>query len=512
MSKCILYCGGILTCDGYTDLNQINNSDTKEKRMLTGYDDSGNPINPTNPTDATAFVYDFENGQLDVVHSCCSTKMTCKYSKSGNQDVMLFDSPTDIWREEYVDSNDNLVFSFFAKNNNNGDTEHFPIYAPEWFCGNGIDTVKYSFKNDSDTGNIPSATSINMFYECKDLVSCDVPCEMRCISDDTFHGCTSLTSYTTNPQFVEHIGERAFEDCTSLEEIVIGEYSDISTHSFMDCSGATTIKFRGVNANGDGKCNMNEIPSHAFHGCISLSSVTFVIGNFDIPDDEYEYDFLAIPNSITGISEYAFSDCSGFSYVQLGYRNDGSDTIGGIRIESPYDNSIGSGVTTIGDYAFNGCSSVSGCIIGSGIGSDATSIGSGAFGFDNLKSLVYNSAKAFSRDIFYYDSLDTMEKYLTTLKFGDAVTAITAGACSGFTALTTVEIGTGMQDIGANAFENCTSLTGITSYATTAPTITNSTFQGVSQTGTLYIPQGSTGYDDWENALGSGWTVSRMNN
>ena len=47
------------------------------------------------------------------------------------------------------------------------------------------------------------------------------------------------------------------------------------------------------------------------------------------------------------------------------------------------------------------------------------------------------------------------------------------------------------------AFNNCSSLTSVTSLATTAPTIQSNTFQNVKTNGTLTVPSGATGYDVW---------------
>ena len=58
---------------------------------------------------------------------------------------------------------------------------------------------------------------------------------------------------------------------------------------------------------------------------------------------------------------------------------------------------------------------------------------------------------------------------------------------------------------------NCSSLTSIRCAANVAPSLdTNdqevTCFSGISQTGTLYVPTGATGYNTWLTALGSGWT------
>lgn len=54
----------------------------------------------------------------------------------------------------------------------------------------------------------------------------------------------------------------------------------------------------------------------------------------------------------------------------------------------------------------------------------------------------------------------------------------------------------------------CPALNTIVSRAETAPSFTHN--GGVSDTGTLYVPQGATGYDTWIESLGAGWTLQTI--
>ena len=85
--------------------------------------------------------------------------------------------------------------------------------------------------------------------------------------------------------------------------------------------------------------------------------------------------------------------------------------------------------------------------------------------------------------------------------------------CFNCESLTAATIGDKIDTIGGACFENCTALTSITCYATTAPALTASSyyrkksFYNISPTGVLHVPSGSD-YSSWISWLGSGWTVS----
>ena len=65
------------------------------------------------------------------------------------------------------------------------------------------------------------------------------------------------------------------------------------------------------------------------------------------------------------------------------------------------------------------------------------------------------------------------------------------------TGLKSVTIGSGVTTIEERAFYECRGVESITSLASTAPSIESYTFYNVKTNGTLYMPQGATGYDEW---------------
>lgn len=70
------------------------------------------------------------------------------------------------------------------------------------------------------------------------------------------------------------------------------------------------------------------------------------------------------------------------------------------------------------------------------------------------------------------------------------------------TGLTKIVLPSTITTLGGGVFNGCSNLTSITCLSTTAPTIYSNTFgesgsNALGSDGTLYVPSGSTGYDDW---------------
>ena len=86
---------------------------------------------------------------------------------------------------------------------------------------------------------------------------------------------------------------------------------------------------------------------------------------------------------------------------------------------------------------------------------------------------------------------------LTSITIPNSVTSIGEYAFAWCPQLTSVTFGSGVTNIEKEIFYNCYNLQTIISLATTAPTIKYNTFLMVNSNGTLYVPQGSFGYNFW---------------
>ena len=79
--------------------------------------------------------------------------------------------------------------------------------------------------------------------------------------------------------------------------------------------------------------------------------------------------------------------------------------------------------------------------------------------------------------------------------------------CKGLTG--TLTIPNSVQTIGQQAFYKCTGMTSITSLATTAPSVHSESFRNIKNGGTLYFPEGASGYDAWMST--SSYYLGRYN-
>lgn len=105
---------------------------------------------------------------------------------------------------------------------------------------------------------------------------------------------------------------------------------------------------------------------------------------------------------------------------------------------------------------------------------------------------------------------------MTEIKFKDTLTSISGPSFSGCTSLEKVTFGSGLTSVGTSSgflaysiFTGCTSLTEITCLAPTAPTLLKKSIQGIENNGgTLYVPNGSD-YRTWTAILTS-WTIQYL--
>ena len=248
------------------------------------------------------------------------------------------------------------------------------------------------------------------FYGCSSLTSITIPNGVTSIGYSAFIDCTSLTNITI-PNSVTNIGDSAFWGCSSLTAIYIAvdnkNYTSVNGVLFnkdktaLICypAGKTDKSYNIPNS-------VTSIGDHAFNGCLSLTSVT-------------------IPNSVTSIGDWVFTDCSSLTAINVNTGNKNYTSVNGVlfnkdktklicypseKVDKSY--TIPNSVTEIGEYAFSDCKSLTSIKIPNSV----TEISSGAF--SDCKSLtsikIPNSVTSIGENAFgyYYDeSMHCSMKY-----------------------------------------------------------------------------------------------------
>ena len=268
-----------------------------------------------------------------------------------------------------------------------------------------------------------------------------VPSRVTEISSGAFLNCSNLKKVTINSTNITSMGEKAFENCKSLTDVVFKkDFKSITEQTFSNCNGNLNITL------GDYKIKVEGNVLTRYSGSENKLACSFPIksiGAYAFADNKSLTE-ITIPDYITSIESNAFNGCSALSNIMVDvsntnfkscdgvlYSKDGSTLISYPSAKSGKTYQIPEGVKIISDGAFSGCIQLEKISLPESV----ALIGENAF--SGCTSLV-------------------------DINIPENVSAIGKEAFMGCSLIKEIAIPENVTDIGENVFEGCTELKQIT--------------------------------------------------
>ena len=201
----------------------------------------------------------------------------------------------------------------------------------------------------------PMSSSGRLYLNGEVIRNLIVPSSVKTIGNSVFRFCTALKSVTI-PEGVTIVGPKAFSNCTELISVSIpNSVTSILSNAFEGCMNLNYVYITDLT----NWCNIvfDDMASNP----LNYSHNLYI--------NEERINSLVIPESVTSIGKYAFSNFKNLTNI-----------------------TIPNSVTTIGKYAFFGCENV----INIAIPNSISTIGESAFyGCSSLKTIIIPSSVEF---------------------------------------------------------------------------------------------------------------------
>ena len=188
--------------------------------------------------------------------------------------------------------------------------------------------VRYPPRKAGASFSVPeSVTCIgdNTFEGCTELTSIQLPNSVIKVGYGAFVGCTGITSILI-PQQMDSIIGSAFAGCENLIEILVAEGNETFMSEggvLYDLEDATIVRYPPSKAGTafSVPASVTLIDGSAFEGCTRLTSVLLPETIAGLGSSAFEgctgLTSIDLPNSLTEIGSSAFKGCTGLTSIKI---------------------------------------------------------------------------------------------------------------------------------------------------------------------------------------------------
>ena len=298
----------------------------------------------------------------------------------------------------------------------------------------------------------------NAFKSWEYAISFNLPTSIKKIGEYAFSECTSMDNLPI-PESVEIIGANAFEKCSRLVTVNMSTtVKEIGEKAFFECKDLGTVTFAN-------NSTINKIADNAFLDCSSLFKIT-------------------IPGSVSEMGEGVFKNCTSLKDVTFG----DNSMIANLK-NSTFENceklknvtfGENSSLASINENLFSDCPNLESIVFGDNakLGiieenafKDHTKLSKVAFGKNSVLHTIYD---------YSFQGCTS----LTSIEIPSSINLLGRSAFEGCSALPSFVVPEGVKSLGNSNFKDCTSLK-IFEISSTVTTIPNSVFSGCTSLSTL---------------------------